>query len=539
MGQFPPTPFRAFTEDEFYPTASWIRLARVLTGNGGAYGLYGPRGAGKSWLMLRAIAQADKDGGMGLWFPCPSEYDTAAFLSTLSDNLASAVEGRFLRNDAWTLAARRLRLPLALLVAVPVVITLVTSLPHGRGVGSFLDSIPAWLWIWIAAGTSLLIAFAVGGIFWDNRPVGRLVREATALRERIRFTTGLKHGAEFGIKGGAPLAGSFKRTRERSLDERPTTVASLVYDFRNLAGLVAATLGHPLIIGIDELDKIGDPKKTRRLLRDIKGIFELPNVFFLVSVSEEASAALRLGSQRPGGRDEFNSSFYTVLELPPLSPAQVAAALHPRGITIDSAAARMLCLLGTGNWREILRLAEQATTPAMTGVEAGPRAAVSLDSAVGTLLGTLRAEAAALLREVITAYAGAIDADHMISWAWQALPNHAFDSLPALAKLSQSAVQDFWDAPVSRAPSDRWDLVAEPWRRFLLRLFVTERVFGMAGKPVTESVDEAVCDLRDVLTMSARSAAIARLMLQARFGDGLSGAYQPSGQVPLVPGQAF
>jgi hypothetical protein len=88
------TLFRAYDAGEFLETGSWQRLHTIIaTGNGGVYGLYGPRGSGKSWLMHRAIAEATPAGGTGLWFPCPSGYEPAAFLSMLADTLASQVEG--------------------------------------------------------------------------------------------------------------------------------------------------------------------------------------------------------------------------------------------------------------------------------------------------------------------------------------------------------------------------------------------------------------------------------------------------------------
>jgi predicted ATPase len=83
----------------FHSTPSWQRLETILKGNGGCYGLYGPRGSGKSWLMLKAIECARVKQGMGIWFPCPSGYDANAFLSALSDNLANEVERHFLRDN--------------------------------------------------------------------------------------------------------------------------------------------------------------------------------------------------------------------------------------------------------------------------------------------------------------------------------------------------------------------------------------------------------------------------------------------------------
>src|SRR3984957_5447069 len=85
------TPFRSFADQEFWATPSWGRVEKILQGSGGAFGLYGPRGSGKSWLMLKAIAAAERDRGMGMWFPCPSDYQPSDFRSSLSDNLASLV----------------------------------------------------------------------------------------------------------------------------------------------------------------------------------------------------------------------------------------------------------------------------------------------------------------------------------------------------------------------------------------------------------------------------------------------------------------
>jgi hypothetical protein len=54
----PTTVFRAFVQDEFLEWPAWTRLRRILDANGGSDGLSGPRGAGRSWLMLRAICWA-------------------------------------------------------------------------------------------------------------------------------------------------------------------------------------------------------------------------------------------------------------------------------------------------------------------------------------------------------------------------------------------------------------------------------------------------------------------------------------------------
>jgi hypothetical protein len=521
------TLFRSYTSHAFIETASWAQLRHILTGNGGAYGLYGPRGSGKSWLMRRASEWADEAGGVGLWFPCPSGYDTAAFLSGLSDNLANEIEQRYVRNDPWRAVIRWAQWALALAVAVPVITAVVAYAAHGLSGNrnAISSALPLGLRLWVAAGTALALIclLAVVQLVRANRPAGRLAREATALRERIRYSTALKQGSEAGITGAYHLTATFKRTREKALDERPTTVASLVFDFRRLAAAIVAATGKPLVIGIDELDKIDDPEAVRSLLRDIKGIFEVSAVFFLVSVSEEAAAALRLGALH--GRDEFSSSFYTVIEMPPLDPAGVALLVGSRGRDLADAESTLLCLLSVGNWRDVIRLAES-----WDQVLGGPSG--DLPALGERTRRILAAEAATLVREVVRAGgvaspggladpgAGpAAQVRQALAAAWRALPESAFGSERAFDELSRYAIRDHWDL---FDPHHSWpDAPCEAWRRFLIRLFVVGRVLLDIG-PFGE---KGIADLRDVLIMAGHSSAVARLMLEVRFGEDLASPY--------------
>jgi hypothetical protein len=398
QGSEPPV-FRAFSTAEFRDTSSWDRLARILRGNGGCYGLFGPRGSGKSWLMMRAISEANCNGGLGLWFPCPSRYDASTFLSALSDNLANAVERRFVRNSALMLALRRGQTLLICLVVIPVTIAVVTYMVRDFAVRKpnsvqpeISAALPGWLWFLSEASLGLLIFLYVVRFARDNSRRGRLVREATALRERIRFTASLRSSAELGLSAPKPVPTSVKKSQEKSLDERPTTIASLIFDFRNLAELIAATLPGPLIIGIDELDKIERADSVRELLRDIKGIFEVTGVHFLVSISEEAAATLQLGTLQSSGRNEFNSSFYTVIELPPLGPIGASELLRARGFSGSGRLPAALCLLSGGNRRELIRMADLCAVHAS-------RARAPLDE--NTIIMLLEKESRALLQDII------------------------------------------------------------------------------------------------------------------------------------------
>ena len=527
--------FRSYSDDMFCPTPGWQRLADILTGNGGAYGLYGPRGSGKSWLMLRAIRQVELAGGMGLWFPCPSEYSEAAeFLSALSDNLANEVERRLIRENAGRAVVRWLQGVLALAVAVGVLAEVVSSAAHGLATRQpALFSVPPTD-VWAATGAALaaLSLLSIARLVRANRPAGRLARQATAVRERIRYSAALKQGSEIGVSAAFHVAGTFKRTRGRDLDERPTTVASLVFDFRRLAEAIVAATGKTLVIGIDELDKIDDPAAARKLLRDIKGIFEIAGVFFLVSVSEEAANALQLGALQGNGRNEFNSSFYTVIEVPPLDPADVSEIAAARDHPLRPALTRLLCLLSGGNVRELVRLADgwPRCLPDRIDDQSSERGLDDGDCQLARRV--LAAEAGTLVRDVVRACGPS--ADQLLPDVWGALPESAFASADEFEALSQSAIRDFWNLGQTD-PAWR-EKLTEPWRRFLIRLFVVGRVLPVLPGPGNTVFEHSeISDLRDLLIMAGQSTPVALLMLKARFGEDLAGQYSKPPGTDVLP----
>ncbi len=436
-GPQPPSddsPFRAFDESVFVESAAWRHLTAILATNGGAYALSGPRGAGKSWMMQKALAEVEADGGLTLWYPSPSNYSAFEFLSTLSDNFANQIERRYrpdrfyptLASSPWRMSAGAALVAISLLLAGTIEArneSLRTAGLTLLGAGLVVAVGLVWRsWTWrsadatgqggdrvtpgtppprratviesavtaacsiaitasaalivvgigdgpsipVTAGRNLILAAAafVAG-FWlllltvrnvgrERKPEALLTREAGLLRERIRYSSRTKEGTEVAAKGGVGgVLGSLRTSREQELVERPTTIASLIHDFRLLAERAGDVSGR-VVIAIDELDKIADAAAVRALLRDIKGVFEIRNVFFLVSVSDEATRALKLGGV--SARDEFNSSFYTIIEVPPMTTDFRAEMLAQRRVALHPDVAACLSLLTGANPREMLRL---------------------------------------------------------------------------------------------------------------------------------------------------------------------------------------
>jgi hypothetical protein len=200
------TVFRAYESAEFLEWPAWKRLRKILDTNGGSYGLSGPRGAGKTWLMLRAIewVQAgegrNRPPGIGLWYPSPSEYNSLAFLASLSDSLATTIEGWYGRNPS---VRKRLVMRRAVVASAAVagaflaLLIVMTGLWKGRGGPWVLPS----LMLAGALGAGV-IAYLGTGAWRSLWPEQRLLVDAQVLRERARYTATQRQSSEVGGEGG-------------------------------------------------------------------------------------------------------------------------------------------------------------------------------------------------------------------------------------------------------------------------------------------------------------------------------------------------
>lgn len=403
--------FRTYAESEFIRWPSWVELERILQTNGGAYGLSGPRGAGKTWLIWHATTRAENRGGIGLWFPSPSDYEAISFVGALADAFADAVQRRYrwdgvrlyevfgswwavlisisliaaayasvllsnraisesryfeqnleearyeqnqilldqLRSAGNDLSEARIKYldnrdhpeassdDLAMLsteledarqkqqVALDAYSQSLQSVSPKTSTQSFL-SLPLLFAQISGIGGLVGILLAPFALWRTKRPSIKLCKLAERLRNRIRFSESRVNSSEVGLAGGAK--GLLKKFSQREFVERPFTLTSLMQDFRVLLSQTAVTVKAPIVLGIDELDKLHDPEIARELLRDVKGIFEVAGVHFLVSISLEAQENLALGAVK--SRDEFHSSFYKVLELGVRTPEECMALVAAR-----------------------------------------------------------------------------------------------------------------------------------------------------------------------------------------------------------------
>lgn len=494
------TVFRAFERGEFLEWPAWTRLRRILGANGGSYGLSGPRGAGKSWLMLRAIDElGEGDGrrpGIGLWYPSPSEYDPHAFIASLSDSFAAEIERWYAANRGAQ--RREARYRAAIVTLAVTVATLVVATPVAGFDSSALLSSPELIPVLIIVVPLIVGLVLTPLLTWRSRwPQRRLLLQARVASRRARYSTTQRETSEFGGEGGrGGVVARARRVREREFVERPATLSSLVNDFRALASETGRVIGG-VVIAIDELDKMSDPEGVRALLRDIKAIFEVPRVHFLVSVSDEAARNLSLGSLTT--RNEFNSSFYTVLQAQPARPEDCAELLHRRG-NVPREVSLVLAVLAGGNPREVVRLAELAGQAA-TGSEA--------------VMLAIAEEALALRREIVTAepIGGVALGQAAREAAFLALSDDAFEHQQEFAALCASALTpEMWDP--QWADSGWTSRFSESWRRLMVRLAVAGELAGSSS--IVRDTD-LTDRLLDVITAAGQSGQVAKIVLDRKL----------------------
>jgi hypothetical protein len=323
---------------------------------GGNYGLTAPRGSGKSWLLQQATSWANESKGLGLVFPSPSKDKPDAFLGALSEVFAQCYMDYYINEHSRSSTPEGLGRRRLLLIYTVFAVYVGSAL---IALGVFGERLPRLSGLFYS-GLVIVVGSFVIYIYlysrWRGKPAGTYER-AVEFRRQVRFAAVLSNSSQ--ISGGLAQLGAslgFNMSRAASFTERPVTMSSLVHEFREFCINVVAAINGPVVIAIDELDKMESSDDVIELLRAIKGIFDIQGVHYFVSVSDEAARRLELGGIRE--RNEFNSSFYQVFQLPPADLEIIQKLLRKRKITLDDAAATAVAVLSGGVAREVVRLVD-------------------------------------------------------------------------------------------------------------------------------------------------------------------------------------
>jgi hypothetical protein len=371
------------------PTEAGARMSGLLTQMpGGSIGLCGFRGSGKSTLIgslcQSSAAGADRKPVLGFMVSAPVRYDPREFVLYLFARLCQEILGlpsgrdpRPLtpdqvhdraRRPAWTALAAAGAAAVAVLTAGAIEITAAnTGLSPGRLLGSFAGRLVIGIVLATAGYLALLVVITRLRVFRRGRlqhltpsPERRRAADLgfdAELKDRargwlddIRYQLSYTSGWSGSLTVSGVQAGLSESTQT---EERQRTLPNIIAGYRDLA-IAAAQKSARLVIGIDELDKIGTDEEAEHFVNDIKSVFGIDGCYYLVSVSENAMSAF----ERRGlpFRDVFDSTFDEIVRIERFRYAQSRLLIRRRTIMPEPFIALCHCVSG-GLPRDLIRAA--------------------------------------------------------------------------------------------------------------------------------------------------------------------------------------
>jgi energy-coupling factor transporter ATP-binding protein EcfA2 len=336
---------------------------------GGAIGVAGSRGAGKTTLIRSLCASSeDSDEVLGVVVDAPVDYDPRDFVLHLFGKVCSAVVGPEVvgrvRGSAEFLGGVRSKAPsllqlpflggLALMVIGALLLAewFPANEPRGRNlllIAAFATFIPGFV-------VAMLQLVRSGPERRRRRTTRHLIETGTkdgqtAMVElqRIWFQRSFTSGWSGSFQ--TPLGLSGTQSNETGLAERQMNFPEIVEAFRGFLEQISQT--RQVRIGIDELDKMDD-ETARRFLNEIKVVFRVPGCFFFISISEDAMGYF----ERRGlpVRDVFDSSFDEVVRVPPLGLVESRSLLARRVVGLPLPFICLAHCLAGGLPRDLIRV---------------------------------------------------------------------------------------------------------------------------------------------------------------------------------------
>ncbi len=401
------------SEYDVVTTSSGKLEAMFARLSAGSFGISGDRGAGKSTLLRRACDErilVGKDRPrVGVLVAAPVRYEAAEFVpflfASLCLELLQPVEDVERRKRALRAQRRAtLLLWLTVSVAVGLSVLVIVSPDWNKLFGS-----PNFLTVTVVAIAIALATFVVPRVVREFRAARRMLGEDELLArareelEHLRWSESRSEelSSELNAKV-AKIGGKSGVTRSA----KAVTLPELIHRYRRFVARIAEE--GPVIIGIDELDKMASTDDARRFLNDIKTLFGMPRVFNLVSLSDDAMSEY----ERRGLpiRDVLDSVFDEILRVEYLTDEESERLLRRRVIGMPAPFAALAHTLSGGLPREMLRVARQAVRASEDRSRndlAGVAAAV-----IGERVAAREAGAAAVARHHVTDQGG----QPILSW---------------------------------------------------------------------------------------------------------------------------
>lgn len=322
-----------------------------------AVGIAGRRGAGKSTTLsyLHGMMAGD---GISVLIPSPVKFDPTELLRRVLFEVSRQIGGGDIatrdtearRVRKWRITARLLRVGGALAVGAALALVLFPSVLASIWEQTLPYVVPT------AVGLVGLIAIAASTFRPHLRSRWR-ANEFAADGERLArydMESTLQREGTFTIPGAALKAGG---SRSERLSRRHPTALDFASSLRDLLLAYTGETGQRVQILIDELDKVSEVDDLIVSVNELKDVFHVSGVHFVVAVSEEAL----LNFERRGymARDAFDSAFDTIIRIGTPSAEDSLAMIRARSPEFPVILGAFCFAWAGGLPRDTLRLARR------------------------------------------------------------------------------------------------------------------------------------------------------------------------------------
>lgn len=379
------------------PTRSERRIESVLSHmDGGSIALAGPRGAGKSTLLKKFSGPLSVDMRsapcVSVYLTAPAEYVPRDFIAELFRRLCEAyllyvdcpLPGPIYKErqkfNPWQ-ALRRTVAILWLLIRTGFALALIVWLtwpfvkvayPH---VYAFAQAKAshwhhyanryAQIWwrryrVYCRIGLLVLALFFLPGpALWKRytrrRKEPALARKAREYLLRLQVDKTVTWGT--GLNSPRLRGMSFNVNRGGSASYTPWTLPELVGYTRRFMQDISDRFkrsSQAVIVGIDEIDRIGSLEQAERFVGEIKAVFGVEKCFFLVAVAEDVGSIF--AQRATAGRSILENAFDDIIMVEPLSFKETRDLLLKRVPGFTDSFVYLVHAFSGGLPRELIRI---------------------------------------------------------------------------------------------------------------------------------------------------------------------------------------
>ncbi|WP_188188950.1 P-loop NTPase fold protein [Nonomuraea sp. SYSU D8015] len=342
------------------PSLTYERLRTFICGHeSSATGLAGARGSGKTTLMRQLRLDEALDCHVAL-VSAPVQYSAVEFTRLIHSELAQVGlkpgEAGLIRNR---MAAPALRAVLRTLLGSVVVLLLVTLWIYDKNRPTPNSFNLGWTGFTAVVLGALIVGFVISRQWALFQSRAKLMVSPQTTRELclqqlefLRWSTTVERSASTAVKvSGSGFEGGSKLSRT----EREVTHAESVQALRQFVDQLLALSNKPVVICVDELDKLANPAEAVDAINGLKDLFHVAKAHFVLSVSTDAMHSF--AARGVPVRDVFDSAFDTIISVGPLSLEESQTLISRRARDFSKVFVLFCHAWSGGHARDLIRTA--------------------------------------------------------------------------------------------------------------------------------------------------------------------------------------